>query len=80
MYAALGRKGAKGMKAEDEKEPRGDRWPFQTMRNSGDKGGTRAREWKETASREDESGGEIEREEGRREDRSYFFEEGTRRT
>lgn len=55
------------MKAEDEKEPEGDRWPFQTMRNSGDKGGTRARmregrEWKEIASIEDESGGETKRE------------------
>jgi len=38
---ALEWKGAKGMKAEGEKEPGGgDRWPFQTMRNSGDKGGT----------------------------------------
>jgi len=40
VYAEFERKGTKGMKAEDEKEPRGrgDR-PFQTMRNSGDKGG-----------------------------------------
>lgn len=34
--------GSEGMKAEDEKA--GDRWPFQTMRNSRDKGnGERAR-------------------------------------
>lgn len=53
------------MKAEDEKEPGGDRWPFQTMRNSGDKGGTRARMRGERMEGnnvgEDESGREIER-------------------
>lgn len=53
---------SKGDESEgSEKEPeaggRGeeeDRWPFQTMRNSGDKGGTEreGREWKETACRE----------------------------
>lgn len=36
---------SEGMKAKDEKEPGGDRWPFQTMRNSGDKGGVCEREW-----------------------------------
>jgi len=39
VCTALEREGTKGMKAEG-KRIRGDRWPFQTMRNSGDKGVT----------------------------------------
>lgn len=31
------------MKSGGRKREPGDRWPFQTMRNSGDKGGARAR-------------------------------------
>lgn len=47
---------AKGAKKNQRREggEEEDRWPFQTMRNSGDKGGTEreGREWKETACRE----------------------------
>lgn len=60
--------------SEGRKREPGDRWPFQTMRNSGDKGGARARmrEGREEGRREEEAekreGERVgEREDGRRE-------------
>lgn len=42
MRVALEREERRDESGGRKREP-GDRWPFQTMRNSGDKGGARAR-------------------------------------